>query len=83
MFPIAMAAARESNIYPESIAYSLILSCGLAILSPVAYQTNIMVYCPGGNRFMDVPRIGFPLTILLAVPCASISPLAFPFRPKP
>lgn len=83
VFPIAMAMARDLNVHPEPFAFSLILGAGLSFLSPIAYQTNLMVYGPGGYRFLDFPRIGLPLTILLAVLCALVCPLAFPFRPMP
>ena len=83
MFPVAMATARDLNLHPEPFAFSLILGCGLSFMSPVAYQTNLMVYGPGGYRFLDFPRIGAPLTLLLAGLCALLCPLVFPFRPLP
>ncbi len=75
MFPIAKATADELNLHLEPFAFSLIFGCGLSFLSPVAYQTNLMVYGPGGYRFLDFPRIGAPLTILLAALGALLCPL--------
>ncbi len=83
VFPIAMATARDLNLHPEPFAFSLIVGCGLSFLSPIAYQTNLMVYGPGGYRFLDFPKIGLPLTILLAVLCAWLCPWIFPFRTLP
>lgn len=83
MFPIAMAVASELGTRPEPFAFSLILGCGLSFLSPVAYQTNLMVYGPGGYRFLDFPRIGAPLTLMLAVMGALLCPWVFPFHPLP
>lgn len=83
MFPIAKATADELNLHLEPFAFSLIFGCGLSFLSPVAYQTNLMVYGPGGYRFLDFPRIGAPLTILLAALGALLCPLVFPFRQMP
>ncbi len=80
MFPIAVAAARQMGVHPEPFVFSLILGVSLSFLSPVAYQTNLMVYGPGGYRFSDFARIGFPLTLLLAVLGALICPIIFPFR---
>ena len=80
-FPIAMATARELGLHPEPFAFSLIVGCGLSFLSPISYQTNLMVYGPGGYRFMDFPKVGLPLTILLAVLCVLLCPWIFPFRP--
>ena len=83
MFPVAKATADALNVHIEPFAFSLIFGCGLSFLSPVAYQTNLMVYGPGGYRFLDFPRIGAPLTIVLATLGALLCPLAFPFRPMP
>jgi di/tricarboxylate transporter len=38
-----------------------------SFLSPIGYQTNLMVYGPGRYRFLDVSRYGFPLTIAMAI----------------
>ena len=83
MFPIAMATARDLHLHPEPFAFSLLLGCGLSFMSPIAYQTNLMVYGPGGYRFLDFPRVGLPLTVLLCALCAVLCPLVFPFRPLP
>ncbi|MCY4188380.1 MAG: SLC13 family permease [Bryobacterales bacterium] len=80
-FPIAMATARELGLHPEPFAFSLIVGCGLSFLSPMSYQTNLMVYGPGGYRFTDFPKVGLPLTILLALLCVLLCPWIFPFRP--
>ena len=58
MFPVAKAAAEELNLHLEPFAFSLIFGCGLSFLSPVAYQTNLMVYGPGGYKFLDFPALG-------------------------
>ncbi|MCY4595221.1 MAG: SLC13 family permease [Bryobacterales bacterium] len=83
MFPVAMATARELGVHPGPFEFSLILACGLSLLSPLAYQTNLMVSGLGGYRFLAFPKVGAPLTLILAVLCALICPLAFPFRSGP
>ena len=67
MFPIAMATARELGVHPAPFAFSLVLARGSSFLSPVAYQTNLMVYGPGGYRFLDYARLGAPLTVAVVV----------------
>ena len=83
MFPVAKATADELNLHLEPFAFSLILGCGMSFVSPVSYQTNLMVYGPGGYRFLDFSRVGVPLTILLAALGALLCPFVFPFRPLP
>ena len=52
-------------------------SCGFA--TPFGYQTNLMVYGPGGYRFADFLRFGLPLNLIVAAITISLVPLVFPF----
>jgi di/tricarboxylate transporter len=79
MFPIAMAAAVELGVRPEPFAFTLLLGAGTSFLTPIGYQTNLLVYGPGGYKFLDFTRIGLPLSILLALATAWLAPIAFPF----
>jgi len=64
LFPISVAIAAELGLNP--VPFILIVSFGAAanFITPVGYQTNLMVYGPGGYSFKDFIRIGWPLTIL-------------------
>lgn len=79
MFPITMATAQELGVSPTPFVFVLLLGCGLSFATPIGYQTNLMVYGPGGYRFTDFTRIGLPLTILLAAIGALLAPLFFSF----
>ena len=78
MFPITMAT-RELGVSPEPFLFTLMIAAGSTYLSPVGYQTNLMVYGPGGYRFFDYARLGLPLTVAVAVICTLLAPIAFPF----
>ena len=77
LFPIGMTIAASMHIDPAPIVFVLMLGVGGSFISPIGYQTNLMVYGPGGYRFLDYARLGVPLTILLAVLCAFIAPLVY------
>jgi di/tricarboxylate transporter len=79
MFPIMMATARELGVRPEPFVFCLMVAAGSNFMSPVAYQTNLMVYGPGRYRFMDYVKLGTPLTLLVAVIACAVAPLFFPF----
>ncbi len=81
MFPIVIATARDLGVSPEPFVFTLMVAAGSTFLSPVAYQTNLMVYGAGGYRFFDYARLGIPLTIAIAATCVVVAPLAFPFSP--
>ena len=48
-------------------------------MSPVAYQTNLMVLGPGGYRFIDYVRLGAPVTLVVIIVTTLVTPLVFPF----
>ena len=78
MFPFAMLAAELLNVNPLAFVFTLMVA-GCNFITPIGYQTNLMVYGPGGYRFLDYTRLGIPLTLLILVICAIAAPLAFPF----
>jgi len=82
MFPVAMSAAEELQVSPVPFVFMLMAAAGASFISPIAYQTNLMVYGPGGYRFHDFVRIGTPLTILVGIITILIAPLVFPFDPN-
>ena len=78
MFPIAVAAAQQvgANVRPFVIAVAIGGCCAFA--SPVAYQTHLIVYAPGGYRFMDFVRVGLPLDLLSAAIAIVGIPIVWP-----
>jgi di/tricarboxylate transporter len=79
MFPLALstAAGLGVNYMPFIITIMMAASAGFA--TPMGYQTNLMVYGPGGYRFSDYLKIGVPLDILVGVVTVAITPFVFPF----
>ncbi|MGE3174504.1 MAG: SLC13 family permease [Planctomycetota bacterium] len=63
MMPIAMASAHQLGVDPRPFAITIGIAASNSFLTPIGYQTNVMVYGPGGYRFTDYVRAGFPLTI--------------------
>jgi di/tricarboxylate transporter len=79
VFPIAMAAAHGFGLDPRPFAIAIAVGASASFLTPIGYQTNTMVYGPGGYRFGDYARLGLPLTLLVVVLTAWIVPLYFGF----
>ncbi len=78
----AFRAARDLGVNPDPFVFSLMVAAGSSFMSPVAYQTNLMVYGPGGYRFADYVRLGAPLTLMVAIVATIAAPLFFPFHPS-
>jgi di/tricarboxylate transporter len=79
MFPLALEAAHGLGVnhFPFVIGVMMAASNGFA--TPIGYQTNLMVYGPGGYRFSDYVKLGIPLDLLIAVITVALAPLVWPF----
>ena len=80
LFPIAKAAL-EASYLPFVMAIMIAASCGFA--TPIGYQTNLMVYGPGGYRFRDYLRFGGLLNMLIWAVAVAVIPLVWPFYRNP
>ncbi len=78
MFPIALSTASTLGLDPRGFIVAIAIGASVDFLTPIGYQTNTMVYGPGGYRFSDYPRLGAPLTILVIVVVALVVPVAWP-----
>ena len=78
MFPIAMSAATELGLNARAFAVAVALAASASFLTPLSYQTNLMVYGPGGYRFGDFARLGAPLVILVALATIVLVPWFWP-----
>jgi hypothetical protein len=67
MFPIAAEAAERQGETLESISFLVMLAASASFMSPFGYQTNLMVYGPGGYVFKDFLRFGFPMQVVQLV----------------
>lgn len=63
MFPIAISAAGDLGVDARPFAIAIAVAASASFLTPIAYQTNLMVYGPGGYRFFDYARLGIVLTL--------------------
>lgn len=79
IFPIALETAKTLNVSPMPFMTALMMAASCGFATPIAYQTNLMVYGPGGYRFSDYLRFGGPLSLLLWGLTVVSTPLFWPF----
>lgn len=79
MFPIGMAAAHQLGVSPMPFIIVVMMAASASFITPIGYQTNMMVYGPGGYRFMDYVRVGTPLSIVVGTVVLWLTPLVWPF----
>lgn len=65
MFPIGLSIAAQTALNPVGVAIAIAVAASASFLTPIGYQTNTMVYGPGGYRFGDYWRLGLPVNIVV------------------
>lgn len=69
MFPVAVSLAERLHINPLPYCIAIAFAASGDFMTPIGYQTNLMVYGPGGYTFRDFVRVGTPLTIIYSLLC--------------
>lgn len=79
IFPIFMSAAESLGVSPMPYVVAVMFAASASFLTPIGYQTNLMVYGPGGYRVGDFLRLGSGLNILTGSIALFLIPLIWPF----
>lgn len=80
MFPVALDVASRTGMRPLPLVVAVLMMASCSFLTPIGYQTNLMVFGMGGYRFSDFARVGAPLTLATIVAATVVIPLGFPLR---
>ena len=78
MAPIAIALGQAMGVDPRPLVVAVMIAASACFATPIGYQTNMLVYGPGGYRFTDFMRIGIPLNLSLGVVVCLAIPLIWP-----
>lgn len=62
--PIAVNVATQLGVDPKMFVYAVIFACNCSFITPIGYQTNLLVMAPGHHKFSDFIRAGIPLSLL-------------------
>ncbi|MBS4217557.1 SLC13 family permease [Bacillus sp. FJAT-49711] len=65
MFPISIEVAQQMSVEPIPFVLAITIAASASFSTPIGYQTNLIVYGPGGYKFIDYFKIGFPLNIIV------------------
>ena len=72
MVPVGIATAEALGLDPKAFVLASMFAASMSFSTPVGYQTNTMVYGPGGYKFLDYVKVGAPLSLLMAVATPTI-----------
>jgi di/tricarboxylate transporter len=80
MFPIAFATAGQLGLNFMPFAIAITMAASASFSTPIGYQTNLMVYGPGGYKFNDYFKIGIPLNLMMWIISVIIIPQVWSFH---
>ncbi|MGD9281810.1 MAG: SLC13 family permease [Desulfobacterales bacterium] len=79
LLPIAISAAQGLGVDPKPFIIGVCFGASACFATPIGYQTNLLVYGPGGYRFSDYLKLGMPLNLLVLIMGSLFIPLIWPF----
>lgn len=80
MAPIVMAVTNQMGIDARPFIFAVCFAASASFVTPVGYQTNLMVYGPGGYKFSDFIKVGMPLSIIFWLLAILFIPIIWPFQ---
>ncbi|MHA6262799.1 SLC13 family permease [Arenibacterium sp. CAU 1754] len=76
--PIAIGLAGAMGIDPRPLVVAVMVAASASFATPIGYQTNMLVYGPGGYRFTDFMRVGIPLNLSVGLLASALIPFIWP-----
>ena len=76
--PVAIGLATSLGVDPRPLVVAVMIAASATFATPISYQTNMMVYVPGGYRFTDFLRVGIPLNLTVGLLASALIPLFWP-----
>ncbi len=73
MLPIVLEVTTKAGLNAEPFVFAIMMAASASFATPLGYQTNLMVYGPGGYRFSDFLRVGVPMNLFIG--CATLTTL--------
>jgi di/tricarboxylate transporter len=79
IFPIAISSATQMGIDPIPFAVAVAIAASASFATPIGYQTNLMVYGPGGYKFTDFLKVGLPMNFAFMLVALVVIPQVWEF----
>jgi len=79
VFPIAISAAATLGVSPIPFVAAIAFAASASFATPIGYQTNMMVYGPGGYKYTDYLKVGLPLNLIYGITTVCMAQLVWQF----
>ncbi|WP_425597725.1 SLC13 family permease [Thalassorhabdomicrobium marinisediminis] len=76
--PIAIGLAQALGVDPRPLVVAVMVAASASFATPIGYQTNTLVYGPGGYKFNDFLKVGVPLNLSVGLIASAVIPLIWP-----
>lgn len=76
--PIAIGLAQALGVDPRPLVVAVMVAASASFATPIGYQTNMLVYGPGGYKFTDFMRVGIPLNLSVGILASAVIPFIWP-----
>ena len=76
--PIAIGLAAAMGIDARPLVVAIMVAASASFATPIGYQTNMLVYGPGGYKFTDFMKVGIPLNLTIGLLASALIPLMWP-----
>lgn len=78
MLPVVLEITEKASLNPEPYIFALMIAASASFATPLGYQTNLMVYGPGGYRFTDFLKVGAPMNAVIGISTIVVLILGWP-----
>jgi di/tricarboxylate transporter len=79
--PIAVGLADAMGMDARPLVVAVMVAASASFATPIGYQTNMLVYGPGGYRFSDFMKVGIPLNLSIGLLASALIPFIWPLYP--
>ena len=80
MVPITLSITEQLGINSRPFVFAVAFAASSSFITPIGYQTNLMVYGPGGYKFTDFIKVGLPLALIFWILAVFLIPIIWPFN---
>lgn len=78
MLPIVLEMTAKADLHNEPFVFAIMMAASASFATPLGYQTNLMVYGPGGYHFRDFLKVGVPMNLFIGAATLMVITLIWP-----